>query len=246
MIDLHTHVLPGVDDGARSVEESRMLARKAALEGVTAMAATPHVRMDYPTLADEMELGVEALRDDFVEQYVPVEVLHGGEIALDLLWEIGREDLVRFTLAQTGRYLLLEFPYRGTPAPLAAAVRRLRADGITPILAHPERNPTVQDRPDALEALVDAGALVQLTAGSLAPDGDPAVLRAARTLLAAGLVHCVGSDVHGAHIPRESGLAAACAALEDEPLARFLTLEAPSAIVAGDPLPQGPVVRGGH
>jgi protein-tyrosine phosphatase len=246
VIDLHTHVLPGVDDGARSIEDARMLARKAALEGVTAMAATPHVRFDWPTRADQMERAVEALRADFLEQYVPVEVLHGGEIALDLLWEIQREDLARFTIAQTGRYLLLEFPYRGTATRLMAAVRALRADGITPILAHPERNPAVQDRPDSLEALVDAGALVQLTSGSLNPEGDRAVERAARRLITLGLVHCLGSDVHGPHIPRETGLAAASAALDDEPLARYLTLEAPNAIVAGDPLPQGPVVRGGR
>jgi protein-tyrosine phosphatase len=244
MIDLHAHILPNIDDGARTVEDARMIARKAALDGVTAIAATPHVRADYPTLPEQMEAGVEALRADFVEQYVPVEVLHGGEIALDVLWEIQPEDLLRFTIAQSGRYLLLEFPYRGSGQALAAAVRTLRGSGIRPILGHPERNPTVQDRPAALEPLVDAGALVQITAGSLDPELGKAAERAARTLIERGLVHMIGSDVHGPHIPRDTGLAAAAELVRDPALAHYLTYEAPAAVAAGEPVPLGPLVRG--
>ena len=244
MIDLHSHILPGLDDGTRSLDEARMLARRAALEGVTAIAATPHVRLDYPTLPDQMEAGVESLRADFVEQFVPVEVLHGGEVAVELLWEIGHEDLLRFTLAATGRYLLVEFPYRGSPQALAPAIRALRGKGITPILAHPERNPSVQDRPTALEPLVDSGALVQVTATSLDPEIDKAAEHAARTLLELGLVHCVAGDQHGPHIPRETGLGAVADLLGDPGLARYLTDEAPAAIVAGETVQAAPPVRG--
>ena len=73
MIDLHSHVLPGVDDGARTIEDSRELASKAASEGIIAIAATPHVRHDYPTTPDRMEAEVTALRRDFSEQRIPVE-----------------------------------------------------------------------------------------------------------------------------------------------------------------------------
>jgi protein-tyrosine phosphatase len=243
VIDLHTHVLPGIDDGARTLEDSRMLARKAALEGIRTMAATPHVRLDWPTHADVMEDAVEALRADFVQQYIPVEIVHGGEVALDLIWEIAPEDLARFTLGQTGRYLLVEYPYRGAAQPILAAVRALRAGGITPILAHPERNPAVQDRPGAVAGLVEAGALVQVTVGSLEPEMDRAVEHAARTLLELGLVHSLASDVHGPHIPRETGLVAAPQLLGDPGLARYLTEEVPAAILAGDPLPQSPLAR---
>jgi protein-tyrosine phosphatase len=78
VIDLHLHVLPGVDDGARTLEDSRELARRAASEGITVIAATPHVRADYPTTADRMEAGVASLRTDFAEQMIPVEILHAG------------------------------------------------------------------------------------------------------------------------------------------------------------------------
>jgi protein-tyrosine phosphatase len=244
VIDLHTHILPGVDDGARTIDEARMLARKAAAEGITAMAATPHVRLDYPTHPEDVEAGVEALRADFAEQYVPVDVLHGAEVALDILWEIDRSDLERLTLAQTGRYLLLEFPYRGWPHALLAAVRQLRGRGVTPILAHPERNPAVQDQPTALDPLVEAGALVQLTAASFDAALDKASEHAAQTLLELGLAHCIASDAHGPHIPREGSLASAAEAVGDPPLARFLTEEAPAAIVAGERLPSAPPIRG--
>lgn len=244
MIDLHVHILPGIDDGARSLEDARMLARKAALDGVTTIAATPHVRLDFPTHADEMEAAVEALRADFSEQFIPVQLLHGGEIALDLLWEIGAEDLVRFTIAQTGRYLLLEFPYRGPPHAAKIAVRNLRATGITAILAHPERNPVVQDHPTELDSLVEAGALVQVTASSLDPSVDKASEHAARALLELGLVHVVATDAHGPHIPRDVSLAAAVEILDDPGLAHYLTEEAPAAIAAGERLPSGPPLRG--
>ena len=237
MIDLHSHVLPGVDDGVRTIEEARALAREIASQGVRTLAATPHVRLDYPTQADAMEAAVEALRADFERELVPLELVHGGEVALDVLWEIEPDDLRRFTFAQTGRYLLLEFPYRGPSAALLPAVRSLVAQGITPVLAHPERNPSVQDRPDSVGTLVAAGALVQLTASSLDPEGDRAAERAARTLLELRTVHLVASDAHGPHIPREIGLGAVGPLLGDAGLARHLTEDVPAAIVAGEPVP---------
>ena len=148
MIDLHTHVLPGIDDGARSLDDSRVLALEAAADGISALVATPHVREDYPTTADMMEDAVADVRADFAEQRIPVEVVHGAEIDLSLLWAIPPDDLRRLTIAQTGRYLLLEFPYRRWPLALDTSVKRLVGLGVTPVLAHPERNPEVQDRPD--------------------------------------------------------------------------------------------------
>ena len=174
MIDLHTHVLPAVDDGARTLGEARALALHLASQGVTVIAATPHVRDDYPTTPDVMEEAVAEVRADFEAHRVPIEVVHGAEIDLGLLWAIPQEDLPRLTIAQTGRYLLLEFPYRGWPFALDSAVKRLVELGVTPLLAHPERNPEVQDRPDRVRGLVESGALVQVTAASLEGSRDRA------------------------------------------------------------------------
>jgi protein-tyrosine phosphatase len=239
MIDLHSHILPGLDDGSRTVEDARGLARRAAEDGVTAIAATPHVRSDYPTRAEEMERGVSRLREDFLAEGIDVEVLPGGEIDLGMLASLDDDGLRRFTLAQSGRYLLLEFPYTGWPAGLEETVYGLGLRGLLPILAHPERNREVQSKPERLAEAVRMGALVQLTAASLDGRIGRSSQTAANKLLELGLAHVLASDAHTPEI-REAGLAAAAETLQDDDLARFLTVEAPSAIVAGEPVPEPP------
>ncbi|MFY9579553.1 MAG: CpsB/CapC family capsule biosynthesis tyrosine phosphatase [Gaiellaceae bacterium] len=239
MIDLHSHILAGVDDGAATMREARTLARAAAAEGIHAIAATPHVRADYPTTAERMERGVAELRRDLADEGIPIEILHGGEIEVSFMWEIPPDELVRFTLAQSGRYLLLEFPYVGWPRSLDLAISTLRGRGLSPLLAHPERNPEVQDRPDRLSAAVASGAFVQVTAASLDGRIGAAARRAAEQLVALRLVHVIASDAHGPQV-REAGMATAASALGDPGLARYLTEDAPAAIVAGDPLPPMP------
>jgi protein-tyrosine phosphatase len=239
VIDLHSHVLPGVDDGARTLEDSRELARRAAAEGITAIAATPHVRADYPTTVDRMEEGVASLRADFAEQKIPVEILHGGEIDLNAMASLTEDDLRRFTIAQTGRYLLVEFPYRGWPHGLEQRLFDLALAGITPIIAHPERNSSVQAEPGRLASIVERGGLVQITAASLDGRIGRRSRKAAEDLIARGHAHLLASDAHTPEV-REVGLAGAVEALGDEGMARYLTEVVPAAIVAGDGLPARP------
>jgi protein-tyrosine phosphatase len=237
VIDLHAHILPAVDDGARTIEDSREMARIALREGVSAIAATPHVRSDYPTSAEQMERGVEELNRDFAEEGIDVAVLHGGEIDLVELAAMSRDELARFTFAQSGRYLLVEFPFSGWPLQLAQRVFELRAASLTPLLAHPERNADVQLDPGALAAPARAGALVQVTAASLDGRFGRRVKQTCERLLELGLVHVLASDAHTPAV-REAGLANAVAALRDHGLARYLTEEVPAAIVAGDGVPE--------
>jgi protein-tyrosine phosphatase len=233
VIDIHSHILPGVDDGVRSVEEAGELARSSAAEGVTVIAATPHVRSDWPTTPDEMERGVAEVTDHLARTGIPVDVVPGGEIALERLGELSGDDLRRFTLAQTGTYLLLECPYVSSPLELVPAIKALTEAGLTPIVGHPERNPDIEQRPSRLAALVELGSLAQVTAASV----DGRLGRRAKTtasrLLELGLVHVIASDAHGPHI-REGGLAAAAEAVGDPGLARYLTVDAPGAILAGE------------
>jgi protein-tyrosine phosphatase len=239
VIDLHSHILPGLDDGSRTVEDARELARRAAADGVTAIAATPHVRADYPTRPEEMERGVLALRQDFVEQRIPVEVLHGGELDLVMLGSLDDDALRRFSLARSERYLLLEFPYTGWPSGLEETVDGLGRRGFVSVLAHPERNREAQADPGRLAEAVRLGALVQLTAASVEGRIGRSSQRAAQRLLDAGLAHVLASDAHTPEI-REAGLATAVEAVGDERLAAYLTVEAPGAIVAGEALPGPP------
>jgi protein-tyrosine phosphatase len=232
VIDLHAHVLPGFDDGVRSLEEAREVARTAAAEGVEAIVATPHVRDDYPTRADAMERGVAALGRDLAEQGIPVRIERGGEVAIERVWQLDDSELARFALGGAGRYLLVEFPYRGWPQLLGRTVAGLERRGIGTVLAHPERNAEVQAEPARLDELVAAGALVQLTASSVDGRLGPAPQRTSFALLERGAAHVIASDVHGPRL-REGGLSAARAALDDEALADRLTRDAPRAILAG-------------
>ena len=243
LIDLHSHILPGLDDGAQSVEDSRELALRAAADGVTAIAATPHVRDDYPTTADQMERGVAELRRDFAEEGIGVEVLHGDEIDLERMGRLGHDELRRFTFAQTGRYLLVEFPYVGWPLGVEQQLFELRLARMTPVIAHPERNREVKEAPGRLAPLVESGALVQVTAASLDGRLGRSSRDSAFRLLELGLAHLIASDAHTPDI-REAGMAAAAAAVGDSGLARYLTEEAPAAIVSGEDLPELPARTG--
>jgi protein-tyrosine phosphatase len=239
VIDLHSHILPGLDDGARTLDDSRAIARHAAAEGITAIAATPHVRDDWPTSVDRMEAAVARLRADFADAQIPVEVLSGGEIALDRLPMLSPEELDRFSLARSRRYLLVETPYVGWPLGLERTIRELTGSGLTPLLAHPERNGEVHRDLERVARAVAAGALVQVTAASLDGRLGRRTRATSVSLLERGLVHVLASDAHLPEV-REAGLGAAAAALRDGGLARYLTEEAPAAIVAGEAIDQPP------
>jgi protein-tyrosine phosphatase len=239
VIDLHSHVLPGLDDGARTLEDSCELARSALRDGITTIAATPHVRADFPTTAGQMEAGVEAVRAALAEAAVEVEIVPGGEIALDTLPTLSREDLARFTLGASGRYLLVEFPYGGWPLDLEQRIFELLATGLTPVLAHPERSRDVQRDPRRLERAVSGGALVQMTAAALDGRLGRRTKATATRLLELGLVHLVASDAHTPDI-RAVGLSSARKAIGDAEVARWLLEGAPAAILAGDDVPDRP------
>ncbi|MBA2568142.1 MAG: hypothetical protein H0V11_02225 [Actinobacteria bacterium] len=233
MIDLHSHVLPDVDDGTRSLEEARALARSAVEDGVTRMVATPHVRGDWPTTPERMERGVAELRADFALEGIPLEILHGAELSIERLGELNPDDLLRFSLGQNGRYVLLECPYFSSYVELVPAIKALSKVGLAAVVAHPERNPTIQERPARISALLALGALVQVTAGSIDGRLGRSAERTASALVELGYVHAIASDAHGPHI-REGGLAAAAAAVGDSALGTYLTEEAPAAILAGE------------
>lgn len=239
MIDLHSHVLPGVDDGAVDLAGSLEILRAAADDGVERMAATPHVREDFPTTPEQMERLVVEVTAAAREAAIPVELLPGGE--LDVQTAAGLDDaaLRRFGLGGNSSLLLLEFPYHGWPLELRELVFALGTRGFTVVLAHPERNADVQERPERLRELVDAGVFVQLTAASVDGRLGRRPAAAARTLLDAGLAHLIASDAHAAAV-RAVGMTAAAEAVGDETLGRWLTHDVPAALLANAPVPPRP------
>jgi protein-tyrosine phosphatase len=243
VVDLHSHILPGLDDGARTMSESLRLAADAARDGVTTIVATPHVREDYPTSAGSMERLVDEVRREIARAGIPLELMTGGEIAVATLVAMGADELRRFALGPARRYVLVEFPYHGWPLPLGAEIDRLRGLGLGAVIAHPERSADVQERPDRLADVVGTGALVQLTAASVDGRLGRTARRTAMRLLDLGLAHVVAGDAHGPGM-RAAGLASAAKALGGGALAHWLTRDAPAAIVRGDDLPPRPEGRG--
>jgi protein-tyrosine phosphatase len=235
LIDLHSHVLPGLDDGSETLAEAAEMCRAAQADGITVLAATPHVRHDYPTTPDAMEAALARVRE---VARGTVTVVPGGE--LDLA-ELDRppEELARFALAGNPSYLLVETPYRGWPLDIGQRLGKLRAQGMTPVLAHPERNDEVQRRPELLEPLVASGALAQLTAASLDGRVGKRARDCAFDLLERGLAHLVASDAHHPTV-RAIGMSDAAAAVGDEALARWLTEAVPRSIVERTTTPPRP------
>jgi protein-tyrosine phosphatase len=239
VIDLHSHVLPGVDDGAATLDESLAILRAAASDGIERIAATPHVRDDYPTAPEEMERLVAEVAAAAGADGLDIEVLPGGELALDRIPRLDDETLARFGLGGNPRLLLLECPYYGWPLDLGTVVFDLQTRGYTVVLAHPERNPDVQERPELLEPLVAAGLLVQLTSASVDGRLGSRSKQASRRLLERELAHLIASDAHAPQL-RAVGMTAAADAVGDDALARWLTEDVPRALLDGASPPERP------
>jgi protein-tyrosine phosphatase len=242
VIDLHSHILPGLDDGARTIEDSVAIAQAAVDEGVGTIAATPHVRADYPTSAVAMEQAVARTREALQAHGIPLELLPGAELDLDYLRGVDEPELARLGLGGNPRLLLVEFPYVGWAPNLATELAELRRRGTTVILAHPERNPEVQAAPARLSPLVEAGTFVQLTAASVVGMLGTAARNAALALLELELAHLVAGDMHSAG--SRVGIGRLSDALRgDAALAQWLTTDVPSALLHSERVPERPPRR---
>ena len=239
MIDLHSHILPGLDDGPEELDGSIAIAREAAANGVTAIAATPHVRDDFPTTSHSMMAAVAQLRGALRDARIDVDLLPGAEVAFDRLRHLGLDELRSFGLGGSAQYLLVELPFFGWPLDIADQVSSLREAGFTTVLAHPERNLALQESPARLVDLVRSGVLVQATAGSLVGNFGTSASRTAKQLVESGLVHLLATDTHKAGGSR-SAFSGVVTAIGDPALMHWLTTDVPAAIVAGTRLPDRP------
>jgi protein-tyrosine phosphatase len=243
MVDLHAHVLPDVDDGPRTLEESLDVLGSMHEDGVRAVAATPHVRDDWPTTVERMRDGVSSLGAAARDAGIEIEVLPGGEIDLGRLGMLSKDERAGFGLGGNPRLILLEFPYAGWPIGLRDTVFRLRSAGIVPLLAHPERNPEVQADPGRLQEAVRGGALVQVTAASVDGRLGPRSRKCALRLVEFELAHVLASDAHGPSL-RASGLSAAADTLGA--VGHWMASDVPAALLEGtEPSPRPQTGRRG-
>lgn len=194
-VDLHCHLLPGLDDGPRTEAESVELARALVADGVGVVAATPHRTVRFATPLHELLARVEALRALLTAHRVPLEVLTGSEVAVDALLDMPETELEALRLGGTGP-LLVELPQRDVGGDPSWIVRDLLARGVPVLLAHPERIPLLQQDPSVLADLVQRGAHAQVTSGSLIGRYGRTAQHAAVTMLDAGLIDVLASDAH--------------------------------------------------
>jgi protein-tyrosine phosphatase len=235
LIDLHCHILPGVDDGALDVRDSAAMARQAEADGIVAICATPHIRHDHDVRIDEIDGRVDAVNRRLRDEGVAVEVLPGGEVAEMAAMGLSDEELERVALGD-GRWILLE----PAPGPLGESLHRcikhLGERGHRTLIAHPERHLS-EDMFERIERLIDAGALVQATADFFLRERMATGMVA---LAEAGLIHVLSSDAHSSHGGRPVHLSTALEILRAIPALRdhveWIAETAPRAIVSGEPL----------
>jgi protein-tyrosine phosphatase len=243
MIDLHSHILPGVDDGPADMDGSIALLRAAAASGTETIVATPHLREDYVEDPDRIAPAVARLREAARSAEVPVEIVAGAEVAGTKLPDLDQAALRQLCLGD-GPYILVESPYVHLPRHFADSVVDLEISGLRPVLAHPERcSAFLQDRSLLLD-LDERGVLCSVTAGSMAGRFGSRVRDMAVWMFAAGLVHNVASDAHDV-VGRPPGLRdgfdkldAVLPGVGDQ--VDWYTHHAPAAMLAGKELPERP------
>ena len=249
MVDLHCHILPGLDDGAPSLEAALDMARAARAAGIDTVVATPHIRDDHRFPIELIEQRLDSLRVALAASEIDLDLLAGGEVDLVKTTELDDETLAKLCLGE-GRYLLVESPYTQAPSLLERALYDLQLRGFRPVLAHPERSPTFLRDRSRLEHLVESSVLCSVTARSVIGGFGKAVRRFSLGLFADGLVHNVASDAHDS-VRRAPGFRRALACLDEEfrcgPAGgRWFTDDAGRAIVTGRPLTGGPPVLEGR
>jgi protein-tyrosine phosphatase len=238
MYDLHAHLLPAVDDGPSDWDGALAMARRAVEAGIAVMAATPHVDDRYGFDLEELSLRTADARRQIQAAGVRLEVVVGAEISYTRLVDLSDDALEPISLNGHG-WLLVECPYTPVVDPFIAIVESVQRRGWLVLLAHPERCPGFQARPDRLVELVRRGARLQLTSGSLGGMFGRRVTRFAQELLERTLVHNIASDAHDSvhRPPRLSASMPGRRPLEDDSYLNSMVVDAPAAILAGGAVP---------
>ena len=196
-VDIHCHLVPEIDDGARSWEDTLAMAQMAVADGIETIIVTPHQLGAFGyNSGDAIRAAASQVQEFLAANHVPLRVLPGADVRIeaDLVALVKRGRVV--SLADKKRHVLLELPHE-LYVPLERLLAELRAAGMTGILSHPERNQGILSDPSVLRPLVDAGCLMQVTAGSLLGAFGPQIQKFSEWLIEQQLVHFLATDAHG-------------------------------------------------
>ena len=197
MIDIHCHILPGIDDGPQHLPETLKMAKKAVSQGITSIIATPHHKNgQYDNDKEKILERVEELNDTLEQAGVPLTIFPGQETRLygELLEDLERGQVL--TMNDQKQHLFIELPSGHVPRYTEQIIYDLLMKGITPIIVHPERNKELLSTPDMLYQFVKKGALTQVTASSLTGGFGSKIKKFSQELIEANLTHFIASDAH--------------------------------------------------
>jgi len=236
MVDIHCHILPGIDDGPASWEMTAEMCRMAAADGITHVVATPHANHLY-----------SFHRERYTEMLGQLHDAADGKLTFSLGCDFhfssdnlrdALEDPRRYAIGDT-QYLLIEFSDYGIPPSVQQDVFALRSRGIVPIITHPERNQPLLKKPEMVLRLVEQGCLVQVTADAVTGAWGSRSQKMVEWLLKQGAIHVVASDAHDTvrRKPKMSEARAAIAQLAGAEVAEALVRHNPEAIIDGKTLP---------
>ncbi|KYG30600.1 tyrosine-protein phosphatase [Alkalihalobacillus trypoxylicola] len=217
MIDLHCHILSGVDDGPSSIKDSIEMARVAVSEGINTIVATPHY--SHPSFqkneAPLVHQKVTDLNEELIRHNIPLEILPGHELRIhgDLIEEL--QDGTALSLANLGTYLFIEFPSNHVPSYATTLFYQLQVEGYQPVIVHPERNSKLIESPNILYEFVKSGILTQVTSSSITGHFGKKIQKFSKQLIEHQLTHFVSSDAHNVN-SRSFRMKSAYSIIEEE------------------------------
>ncbi len=259
MIDLHSHILPDLDDGPTAMEDSIRMCRMGQQDGIETIVATPHIlqgiyKNDRAIILSKVallnsELKTQNSANGFQSPIAPsmkpraingnqqssIKILPGADVhfSSDLLERLQKKEIV--TVNDQGRYLMIEFAFQGIPYQAEEVLFQLMTNGITPIISHPERNMEIGERPQRYYGMVRMGCLGQVTSMSLTGEFGPGIKKSAERLLAKRLIHIIASDAHSldGRPPILSAGVKAAEKIVGKKEAQKMVAEYPEAIIEG-------------
>ena len=195
MIDIHCHILPGLDDGAQTITDSLDMAKEAVREGISSIIATPHHNQAYHNTKDEIILAVNDLNNRLKEAAIPLEILPGQEVRIygEIVEGLNNGEILSLSQSQ---YMFIEFPSNHVPRYAEKLLFDIQLQGLIPIIVHPERNKQLMEQPDLLYQFVEKGALTQVTASSLCGYFGKNIKKFSEQLIEFNLTHFIASDAH--------------------------------------------------